>query len=89
MIIPTVKYSKHKMVWGCFSWNAMGRLVEVHGNMDKFQYINILENNLAASVKMMKMKDFILQMDNDPKHTSKYAKESYKKNKWKLLEWPS
>ena len=28
-------------------------------------------------------------MDNDPKHTSKYAKESYKKNNWTLLEWPS
>ncbi|KAK3507430.1 hypothetical protein QTP70_020631 [Hemibagrus guttatus] len=32
---------------------------------------------------------WILQQDNDPKHTSKSTSEWLKKNKMKTLEWPS
>ncbi len=32
---------------------------------------------------------WVMQQDNDPKHTSKSASEWLKKNKIKVLEWPS
>ncbi|KAK3507778.1 hypothetical protein QTP70_000334 [Hemibagrus guttatus] len=40
-----------------------------------------------ASVKLKRT--WVLQQDNDPKHTSKSTSEWLKKNKMKTLEWPS
>ena len=47
--------------------------------------MDILKQHLKTSVKMFKLgRKWVLQMDNDPKHTSKV-----KNNKVKVLEWPS
>ncbi len=32
---------------------------------------------------------FIVQMDNDPKHTGKATQEFLKVKKWIILQWPS
>ena len=44
----TLKTIKHGclrlMLWGCFSWNGVGPLVKIVGNMDATYYVgNILE----------------------------------------------
>jgi transposase len=78
------------MVWGCMGWNGVGKLVEIEGIMDADQYVDILDNNLVVSMEdlAISMEEGIFQQDNDPKHTSKKAKQWMKNNEITLLDWP-
>lgn len=49
-------------------------------------YINILRENLASSASKMSLENYIFQQDNDPKHTSKVAKEFFNQNNVDVLE---
>uniref|UniRef100_A0A673HSL5 Tc1-like transposase DDE domain-containing protein n=1 Tax=Sinocyclocheilus rhinocerous TaxID=307959 RepID=A0A673HSL5_9TELE len=90
-IIPTVKYGGGSvMVWGCFAASGPGRLAVINGTMNSAVYQKILKENVRPSVRDLKLKrTWVLQQDNDPKHTSKSTSEWLKKNKMKTLEWPS
>lgn len=90
-IIPTVKYGGGSvMVWGCFAASGPGRLAVINGTMNSAVYQEILKENVRPSVRVLKLKrTWVLQQDNDPKHTSKSTTEWLKKNKMKTLEWPS
>ncbi|KAK3561379.1 hypothetical protein QTP86_033119 [Hemibagrus guttatus] len=90
-IIPTVKYGGGSvMVWGCFAASGPGRLAVINGTMNSAVYQKILKENVWPSVCDLKLKrSWVLQQDNDPKHTSKSTSEWLKKNKMKTLEWPS
>ncbi|KAK3520058.1 hypothetical protein QTP70_011982 [Hemibagrus guttatus] len=90
-IILTVKYGGGSvMVWGCFAASGPGRLAVINGTMNSAVYQKILKENVRPSVCDLKLKrTWVLQQDNDPKHTSKSTSEWLKKNKMKTLEWPS
>ncbi len=90
-IMPTVKYGGGcVMVWGCFAASGPGRLAVINGTMNSAVYQKILKDNVRPSVRDLKLKrTWVLQQDNDPKHTSKSTSEWLKKNKMKTLEWPS
>ncbi|KAK3553212.1 hypothetical protein QTP86_031817 [Hemibagrus guttatus] len=90
-IIPTVKYGGGSvMVWGCFAASGPGRLAVINGTVNSAVYQKILKENVQPSVCDLKLKrTWVLQQDNDPKHTSKSTSEWLKKNKMKTLEWPS
>ncbi|KAK3552767.1 hypothetical protein QTP86_022344 [Hemibagrus guttatus] len=90
-IIPTVKYGGGSvMVWGCFAASGPGRLAVINGTMNSAVYQKILKENVRPSVCDLKLNQtWVLQQDNDPKHTSKSTSEWLKKNKMKTLEWPS
>ncbi|MBN3294719.1 TCB1 transposase, partial [Polypterus senegalus] len=78
------------MVWGCFAASGPGRLAVIDGTMNSTVYQKILKENVRPSVRQLKLKrSWVLQQDNDPKHTSKSTSEWLKKNKMKTLEWPS
>ncbi|KAK3537122.1 hypothetical protein QTP70_002140 [Hemibagrus guttatus] len=67
-----------------------GRLAVINGTMNSAVYQNILKENVRPSVCDLRLKrTWVLQQDNDPKHTSKSTSEWLKKNKMKTLEWPS
>ena len=51
-------------------------------------YVNIVRENLATSARRMSLENYILQQDNDPKHTSRVAKEFFSENNIDVLEWP-
>ena len=89
--VPTIKHGGGSiMVWGCFSYNGVGKLHFIDGTMDRFQYKRILVENLEASREMLDlMDDFTFQQDNDPKHKSQYVQDFFEENAIKLLEWPS
>uniref|UniRef100_A0A8C6KDX3 Transposase Tc1-like domain-containing protein n=1 Tax=Nothobranchius furzeri TaxID=105023 RepID=A0A8C6KDX3_NOTFU len=90
-IIPTVKYGGGSvMVWGCFAASGTGRLAVINGTMNSTVYQNILKENVRPSVRQLKLKrSWVLQQDNDTKHTSKSTSEWLNNNKMKTLEWPS
>lgn len=88
----TVKFGGGNiMVWGCMGWEGVGHLAEVEGRMDANQYVDILENHLLPSMEEsgIPLEDIIFQQDNDPKHTSKKAKEWMKDNNISVLDWPA
>ncbi|KAK3549476.1 hypothetical protein QTP86_001477 [Hemibagrus guttatus] len=67
-----------------------GRLAVISGTMNSADYQKILKENVRPSVCDLKLKrTWVLQQDNDPKHTSKSTSEWLKNNKMKTLEWPS
>ncbi len=50
----------------------------------------ILKENVPPSVCVLKLKrTWVIQQNNDPKHTSKSSSEWLKKTKIMVLEWPS
>jgi len=70
-VCPTVKHGGGSvMVWGCFSYQGVGELVFIKNTMCATDYVSILSRSLPDSVRKMKLKRFIFQQDNDPKHTS-------------------
>lgn len=75
-MIGTVKHGAGGvMVWGCMASNGVGNLVFIDGNMDRFQYKSILQNNLKISAEKLGLgNSYYFQQDNDPKHTSEIVR---------------
>lgn len=85
----TVKYGGGSvMVWGCFSYHGVGKLVFIDGIMEDPRYVDILSRNLQSSAVLMGLDRFIFQQDNDPKHTSKLAREYFDKKNITIMQWP-
>lgn len=93
----TKKVVKHGggniMVWGCITSRGMGQLHKIDGIMCGPDYVKILQKNLPATLRKHKLKKtgkdaVIFQQDNDPKHTSRVAKEWFEAKKFKVLPWP-
>ncbi len=58
--------------------------------MNSALYQKVLKENVRPSVCDLKLKrTWVMQQDTDLKHTSKSTSEWLKKNKIKVLEWPS
>ncbi len=78
------------MVWGSFTASGPGRLAIIDGTMNSALYQKILKKNVQPSVCDLKLKrTWVMQQENVPKHISKSTSEWLKKNKIKVLEWPS
>ena len=65
------------MVWACFSYQGIGRIQIIEDIMTGPIYVDLLSRNLFESAGSMGLKKFIFQQDNDPKHTSRIAKEFF------------
>lgn len=90
----TIKTVKHGggsiMLWGCMSYNGVGKIVPIEGKLDAKGYVQLLQENLFESAKLLGLEDdFVFQQDNDPKHTSKLASKFFEINNIKKLDWPS
>ncbi|XP_017790058.1 PREDICTED: uncharacterized protein LOC108572315 [Habropoda laboriosa] len=74
-IVPTVKHgSGSVMIWGCFSTVGVGDLIKIEHTMKKEDYKQILEQHALPSGHQLIGRNFIMQQDNDPKHSSKLYK---------------
>ncbi|MGH0168425.1 UNVERIFIED_CONTAM: hypothetical protein FKN15_054889 [Acipenser sinensis] len=63
------------MVWGCFAASRPGQLSIIDTTMNAALYQKILEENVRPSVHELKLnRKWVMQQDNDPKHTSRSTK---------------
>ena len=57
------------MIWGCITFNGVGILTTVNGNINAVKYIEILEDNLwPVIVRHYPEENYIFQHDNAPVH---------------------
>lgn len=79
------------MVWGCITRNGVGRLVRINGTMRAQYYTEILQEGLLGTLrdKRIDVRGALFQQDNDPKHTSRLAKQWLTDNSLSPIPWPS
>ena len=89
--IPTVKHWDGSiMLWACFAAEGTGPLHKIDGIMTRDNYVDVLKQHLKTSVRKLKLgRNWVFQMDNDPKHTSNVVEKCIKDNKVEKLELPS
>ena len=77
------------MVWGCLTYNGVGTLAFVDGNMNSDKYIQTLDDNLwPAVVKRYGSERWIFQDDNAPCHRSRQSEAWKHTNQIPQLSWP-
>lgn len=57
--------------------------------MNSVFYRNILSDNLQRNAFKLIGRKFIMQQGNGPKHTANTRKDSIRRKKWIVLDWPS
>ncbi len=86
---PTVKHSAKINVWGCFSFDGVGRIYHIKGILNAKAYRQILIRQMLPSAESLHSDgNYIFQQDNDPKHTSKLIQNYLRNKKIQVMEWP-
>ncbi len=88
-MVPTVKHGGGSvLMWGCMSAAGVGELHFIDGIMNSQMYCSILKEKMLPSLRALGRRA-LFQHDNDPKHTSKVTVGFLKKNRVKVIQWPS
>ncbi len=89
-MVPTVKHGGGSvLMWGCMSAAGVGgELHFIDGIMNSQMYCSILKEKMLPSLRALGRRA-LFQHDNDPKHTSKATGVFLKKNRVKVIQWPS
>ena len=77
------------MAWGGISLNGKTPLFCFTEIMDGLFYVNILRTQLLPAGQKLYGRNWHLQQDNDPKHTSRVAKDFLSQNSVQAIDWPS
>ncbi len=84
------------MAWACMASSGTGLLVFIDdvtedrsSRMNSEVYRDILSAQIQPNAAKLIGLCFIVQVDNDPKHTAKTTQEFLKVKKWNILQWPS
>ena len=88
-LLPTVKHGGGSvMVWSCFTAAGVGNIEFIDVKMDSVYYKGKMERNIKDSANKLGLgRRFLFQQDNDPKHTSKIARDYLKQARIATLEW--
>ena len=78
-------------MWGCMTWEGVGMACKIDGKMDTDLYIQILGEELQQTLDNYgkTLDDIIFQQDNDPKHTSRRAKQWFVDHGFEAMVWPA
>ena len=75
---PRPKHPMKVHVWAGISWNGATNICVFKGKMNAELYVEILRTTLLPSVSsLFPEKSFLFMQDNNPKHTSKRAREFF------------
>jgi transposase len=91
-VVPTIKHGGGSiMVWGCMTASGTGFLTKIDGGLDADLYCGILEGELLQTIEWygFNQDTVIFQHDNDPKHTSRKAREWLQNHSFNVLDWPA
>ena len=91
-VVRTVKHPAKVNVWGCFSSKGFGKLVLFTENMNAPLLVKIYNKGLLPSAAKWfsgEEDEWVLQEDNDPKHTSKLAKQWRQQKNVTRMDWPA
>ena len=87
---PTVKHGGGSiMIWACSLSADVENICIIDGLMNSEIYFRIIDTHLAPSVKKIKLKNYILQQDNDPKHTINCTRDHLSDKKILTSDWPA
>jgi transposase len=89
LIYRKVKHPQKIHAWGGFSDSGFGKLITFTGILTSKRMIELYEDGLLPSSTILFDHDWILQEDNDPKHTSKVSKKWKDDNSIERMDWPS
>ena len=90
--IPLYQRPKHSPkfhMWGGISSLGTTPLCIFTENLTSERYISILETHLIPTVQVLYGNDWVLQQDNDPKHTAHRTKQWFTTENVTVLDWPS
>ncbi len=87
-IRPMPKDRTKIFAWGGFCVKGKTSLFCFRRIMNAEFYVEILQNHIPE-IDVMLEGDWRLQQDNDPKHTSRLAKEFLRNNVPEVMDWPS
>ncbi len=88
-MVPTVKHGGGSvLMWGCMSAAGVGELHFIDGIMNSQMYCSILKEKMLSSLRALGRRA-LFQHDNYPKYTSKATVGFLKKNRVKVIQWPS
>ena len=68
------------------SFSGVGKIVNIDIRITRTQYVTILIENLKESARKINMVFFLFQLDYDPKHTFRLAKQCFTKNHIEICE---
>ena len=86
-------FSKHQgggpgvMFWGAVRNRSVIALSVIDGRIDSKVYTTVLDEALFPKIKQFYKRQWILQIDNAPIHTSKYATDYLSSKKATDLKW--
>ena len=76
------------MIWACFYHYGVGAIYWIRTIMDQHIYVEILEETMLPYASEEMPLKWVFQQDNDPKHTSRKAKQRLESNSIDVMEWP-
>ena len=77
------------MVWGIFSHHGAGRLHIVEGNMDRHQYLRVLQGRVRQQMQeWFSNNNGIFMQDKAPCHTAKICSNYLSQQNFQVLDWP-
>jgi hypothetical protein len=88
--MPTLKFVGGSItVWVFFfSWNGLGPLIILHGNLNTEGYKGILTHCVLSMVEDQFGDDCLYQYDNAPCHKARSVREWFVDNKVPEMDWP-
>ena len=78
------------MIWGCVTWEGVGTITAVNGNINAEKYQEILDDNLwPVIVRHFPAENYIFQQDNAPVHRARTTQEFLHRNNVTTMSWPA
>jgi len=81
-------FSKSILIWGAVSFNGVGPLVRIEGNLTAKRYLKILGYRLWRFFPGLKGGNLIWQEDNARPHKAKVVKDWFTKYDIEVINWP-